>query len=103
MPQNQVKRVYDSLYNKDYFGVARVFLEAGNSCSSERLLSAILEAQTDFSVPDESGEKVLCDKDNSVYSLSLKTEIEKDGGISNTLLRNNEQILILYVEPTSRT
>ena len=102
MSQNQVQRVYDSLYNKDYFGVARVFLEAGSSCSSERLLSDILSAQTDFSIPDASGERVLCDKDKSIYSLSLKTEVEEDGGISNTLLRNNEQILILYVEPSGR-
>ena len=54
MPQKQVQQVYDSLYNKDYFGVARVFLEAGNCCNSERLLEAVLQAQTDFSVPNEA-------------------------------------------------
>jgi hypothetical protein len=99
MQQLQVQRVYDSLYNKDYFGVARVFLEAGNACTSESLLAAVLKAQTDFSAPDEFGERVLCDKDKKVYSLSLKTEIEKDGARCKTLLRNNEQILMLYEPP----
>ena len=99
MQQLQVQRVYDSLYNNDYFGVARVFLEAGNSCTSESLMEAVLRAQTDFSAPDEFGQRVLCDKDRKVYSLSLKTEIERDGARSKTLLRNNEQVLILYEPP----
>jgi riboflavin biosynthesis pyrimidine reductase len=99
MQQIQVQRVYDSLYNNDYFGVARVFLEAGNTCTSESLLEAVLKAQTNFSAPDEFGERVLCDKDKKVYSLSLKTEIEDDGARSKTLLKNNEQILILYEPP----
>ncbi|HEY9759674.1 MAG TPA: hypothetical protein V6C97_31230 [Oculatellaceae cyanobacterium] len=102
MTQKQVQRVYDSLYNRDYFGVAKVFLEAGDSPNSERLLEAVLEAQTDFSIPDGDGNRVLCDRENAVYSLSLKTEIEDCGVKSNTLLRNNtEQVLVLYVEPTS--
>lgn len=102
MQQTPVQRVYESLYNNDYFGVTRMFLEAGNSCSSERLLEAVLDAQTDFSVPDERGARVLFDTDKKAYSLSLKTELEKDGARSNTLLRNNEQVLILYVEPSRR-